>query len=77
MNTRPGGHNMIFTDNNGKIYYNDMRNNEGVSMLNTVEENRKQYTQQQYKCAKITRQFTRQWVIFQLNTIKKLLIQMQ
>ena len=45
INTIPGGQDMIFTVNKGRFYYNDMRNTKGVSMLSTVEENRKHYTQ--------------------------------
>ena len=39
INIRPGGHNTIFTANNDGLYYNDMRNIKGVSMLSTMEGN--------------------------------------
>ena len=55
INTRPGGHDIIFTENKGEIYYNDMSNTKGVSMLSTMEENRKWYTQGQYERANIAR----------------------
>ena len=64
---------MIFTSNNEGIYYNYMRNTKGVSILNTVEENKKQYNQQKYNCAKMARKFTRLWVTLRLNTKRKLL----
>ena len=53
--TRSGGHNMIFTSNKDILYYNDMNNTEGVSMLSTMEENRNHYTQRQYERAKFSR----------------------
>ena len=37
INTRPVGHNMIFTAENAGLYYNDMGNTKEVSMFNTVE----------------------------------------
>ena len=45
INTRPGGHKMIFTEKNYGLYYNDVCNTKGVSMLNTVEENLNHYNQ--------------------------------
>ena len=53
INRRPGGHNIIFTAKKYGLYYNNMRNTQGVSMLINVEENRKYYTQRQYQRAKI------------------------
>ena len=53
---RPVGHNIIFTVKNGGIYYNDMSNTKGVSMLSTVDKNRNNYTQRQYGHANIARE---------------------
>ena len=53
INTRPGGLNMMFTARNDGIYYDDMRNTEGMSMLNILEDNQKQYTQQKHEREKI------------------------
>ena len=53
-NTRPGGHDMILKSNNVGINYKNMRNTEGLPMLNTVVENRKHYTEHQYERAKIS-----------------------
>ena len=36
---------MIFTSNKDVLYYNDMINTKGVSMLSNVEKNIKHYTQ--------------------------------
>ena len=55
-NTRPGGQDMIFTATKYGLYYNNMSNIKGVSMLSTVEENLKYYTQQKYESAKIVRE---------------------
>ena len=46
MNTRPGGHNMIFTAKNDGLFYNNVSNTEGVSKLDTVKKNQNHYTQQ-------------------------------
>ena len=37
IHTRPGGYDMIFTANKYGLYYNDISNTKGVSMLVTVE----------------------------------------
>ena len=47
---------MIFTANDDGIYYNNKSNTEGVSMINTVEDKRKNCTQLQYKRANIARE---------------------
>ena len=36
INARPGGHDIIFTENNDRLYYKNMNNTEGVYMINTV-----------------------------------------
>ena len=53
INTRPIEHGILFTVNKYGIYYNDMSNTKGVSMLINVEENQKKYTQWKYDHAKI------------------------
>ena len=37
INKISGGHNMISTANNGRIYYNNMSNTKGLSILSNVE----------------------------------------
>ena len=43
-NKRPGVQNILFKSKNDIIYFNDMNNTKGLSMLSTMEENRKHYT---------------------------------
>ena len=45
INKTPRGNNMIFTAKNDGIYYKNMSNTEGVSMISTAEENINHYTQ--------------------------------
>ena len=56
INTRPGGQNIKCTAKNNGIYYNGLSNTEEVSMLSTVEDNRKHYTQLQYERENIERE---------------------
>ena len=46
---------MIFTAKNYEIYYKNMSNTEGVSILSTAEGNINPYTQWQYSSANIAR----------------------
>ena len=56
INTRSGGHGMIFTLKTYGLYYKNTRKNEGVSMFSTVEENWKHYTQWKYEREKTARE---------------------
>ena len=75
MNKRPGIQDMIFTYNKDVLYYNDISNTEGVSMLSTVEENRNQYTQRQHEHDKIAREI-HQMVVNTLIKDYKIIIEM-
>ena len=53
IKTRPGRHDMIFTENKDRLYYSNMSNNKGVYMLSNMEKYQKHYKQRQYERANI------------------------